>query len=120
MVAAHSCVFKNKKSSFRGLEFLRCHLLHYLLGLAFFLFQMFLKQRKAVGGPVQQWAGPVQQWAGPAPPWAGLQWVELQQSHLQLLVVCLAAAVRLLGRVFVGVKHQTDTTVITQRHMFYT
>lgn len=49
------------------------------------------------------------------------QWVELQQvTHLQLVIVRLAAAVHLLGHVFVGVKQQTDTTVIPQLHMFYT
>lgn len=41
-------------------------------------------------------------------------------SHLELVVVRLAAAVRLLRCVFVGVKQETDAAVKTCFHMFDT
>lgn len=39
-------------------------------------------------------------------------------SHLQLVVVRLAAAVRLFGRLLIGVKQEADAAVITHLHMF--
>lgn len=41
-------------------------------------------------------------------------------SHLQLVVVHLAAAVGFLGCVLVGVKQETDAAVITHLHVFNT
>lgn len=41
-------------------------------------------------------------------------------SYLQLVVVCLAAAVRLLGHFFVGVKQEADAAVIAHLYMFNT
>ena len=41
-------------------------------------------------------------------------------SRLQLVVVRLAAAVRFLGRVFVGVKQEADAAVKSRLHMFDT
>lgn len=43
-----------------------------------------------------------------------------QLSHLQLVVVRPAAAVGFLGRVFVGVKQETDAAVITHLHVLHT
>lgn len=40
--------------------------------------------------------------------------------HLELLVVRLAAAVRLLSHVLVGVEEQTDAAVVAQLDVFYT
>lgn len=42
------------------------------------------------------------------------------RPHLELLVVRLAAAVRLLGHVLVGVEQQTDAAVVTQLDVFDT
>lgn len=42
------------------------------------------------------------------------------ESHLQLVIVRLAAAVCLLRCLFVGVKQEADTAVITHLHMFNT
>ena len=41
-------------------------------------------------------------------------------SYLELVVVRLAAAVRLLGHFLVGVKQEADATVITHLHVFHT
>lgn len=40
-------------------------------------------------------------------------------THLQLVVVRLAAAVRFLGRAFVGVKQETDAAVIPHLHVLH-
>lgn len=41
-------------------------------------------------------------------------------THLQLVIVRLAAAVSFLCHVFVGVKEEADATVVTHLHMLHT